>query len=255
MQAARVRSLVKELGSQMPRDMVKGKKALAFCCPLIQHFRDVWNSLPLRKHSKCDTMKILHKTQRTRNVQKNEIYYFSFKQIKYKNHCCTPGTNIILYIGQLYLDLKTLNSKHGPLEKTMANHFTILWETYEQYGKAKTPDTERWTPQVGRCPIGYWRIFNPRKNEEMEPKQTKHSVVDVTGRGSKVWCYKEQYYIGTWNVKSMNQSKLEVVKQEMARVNIDILGIGELKWTGWVNLTQMIIISATVSKNPLEEME
>ena len=71
-------------------------------------------------------MKILHKTQRTRNVQKNEIYYFSFKQIKYKNHCCTPGTNIILYIGQLYLDLKTLNSKHGPLEKTMANHFTIL---------------------------------------------------------------------------------------------------------------------------------
>ena len=53
----------------------------------------------------------------------------------------------------------------------------------------------------------------------------------------------------------MNQGKLEVVKQEMARVNIDILGIGELKWTGWVNLTQMIIISATMSKNPLGEME
>ena len=70
-------------------------------------------------------MKIFHRTQRTRNVQKNEIYYFSFKQIKYKTHCCTPGTNIILYIGQLYLDLKTLNSKHGPLEKTMVNHFTI----------------------------------------------------------------------------------------------------------------------------------
>ena len=57
-------------------------------------------------------------------------------------------------------------------------------------------------------------------------------VVDVTGDGNKVWCCKEQYCIGTWNVRSMNQDKLEVVKQEMARVNIDILGISELKWTG-----------------------
>ena len=53
----------------------------------------------------------------------------------------------------------------------------------------------------------------------------------MTGDGSKVQCYKEQYCIGTWNVRSMNQGKLEVVKQEMARVNIDILGISELKWT------------------------
>ena len=56
--------------------------------------------------------------------------------------------------------------------------------------------------------------------------------MDVTGDRSKVQCYKEQYCIGTWNVRSMNQDKLEVVKQEMARVNIDILGISELKWTG-----------------------
>ena len=55
--------------------------------------------------------------------------------------------------------------------------------------------------------------------------------MDVTGDGSKVQCYKEQYCIGTWNVRSINQGKLEVVKQEMARVNIDILGISELKWT------------------------
>ena len=61
--------------------------------------------------------------------------------------------------------------------------------------------------------------------------------------------------MGTWNVMSMNQGKLEVVKQEMARVNIDVLGISELRWTGWVNLTQMTIISTTVGKNPLEEME
>ena len=53
----------------------------------------------------------------------------------------------------------------------------------------------------------------------------------MTGDGSKVQCYKEQYCIGTWNVRSMNQGKLEVIKQEMARVNIDILGISELKWT------------------------
>ena len=64
-----------------------------------------------------------------------------------------------------------------------------------------------------------------------EPKQKHHPVVDVTGDGSKVQCCKEQYCIGTWNVRSMNQGKLEVVKQEMTSVNIDILGISELKWT------------------------
>ena len=63
----------------------------------------------------------------------------------------------------------------------------------------------------------------------MEAKQKRHLVVDVTGDRSKFRCYKEQYSIGTWNVRSMNQGKLEVVKQEMARVNIDILGISELK--------------------------
>ena len=66
----------------------------------------------------------------------------------------------------------------------------------------------------------------------MAPKQKQYPVVDVTGDRSKVQCYKEQYYIGTWNVRSMNQGKLEVVKQEIARVNVNILGISELKWTG-----------------------
>ena len=75
-----------------------------------------------------------------------------------------------------------------------------------------------------------WRNSS-RKNEEDEPKQKQSLVVDVTGDGSKVQCCKEQYSIGTWNVSSMNQGKLEVIKQEMARVNIDILGISELKWT------------------------
>ena len=65
--------------------------------------------------------------------------------------------------------------------------------------------------------------FKP-KNEEMEPKQKQHPVVGVTSDGSKVQCCKEQHCTGTWNVRSMNQDKLEVVKKEMARVNIDILG-------------------------------
>ena len=76
-----------------------------------------------------------------------------------------------------------------------------------------------------------WRNKS-RKNKGTEPKQKQHPVVDVTGDRSKVRCCKEQYCIGTWNVTSMNQGKLEVVKQEMARVNVDILGISKLKWTG-----------------------
>ena len=66
----------------------------------------------------------------------------------------------------------------------------------------------------------------------MEPKQKQYPVVDVTGNRSKVRFCKEQYCIGTWNVRSMNHGKLEMVKQEVAKVNINILGISELKWTG-----------------------
>ena len=76
-----------------------------------------------------------------------------------------------------------------------------------------------------------WRN-NFRKNEGMDPKQKQHLAVYVMGDGSKVRCCKEQYCIGTWNVRSINQGKLEAVKQEVARVDIDILGISELKWTG-----------------------
>ena len=71
-----------------------------------------------------------------------------------------------------------------------------------------------------------WRN-NPRKNEGMEPKQKEYPAVDVTGDRSKIRCCKEQYCIGTWSVRSMNQGKLE-----MARVKVDILGISKLKWTG-----------------------
>ena len=79
--------------------------------------------------------------------------------------------------------------------------------------------------------------------------------MDVTGDGNKVRYSKEQYCIGTWNVRSMNQGKLEVVKQEMVRVNMDILGINELRWTGMGEFNSDTIISTTVGRNPLEEMK
>ena len=76
-----------------------------------------------------------------------------------------------------------------------------------------------------------WRN-NYRKNEQTEPKQKQHTVVDMTGDRNKVQCCKEQYCIGIWNVRSKNQGKLEVVKQEMPRVSVNILGISKLKWSG-----------------------
>ena len=72
-----------------------------------------------------------------------------------------------------------------------------------------------------------WRN-NSRKNEETQPKQKQHAAGDE----SKVGCCKKQYCIGTWNIRSMNQGRLEVVKQEMARVNVNILGFSKLKWNG-----------------------
>ena len=123
----------------------------------------------------------------------------------------------------------------GPLEKGMESHFSIL------------ALSTTWTVWKGKM-IGYWKRNSPgqyaqyatgdqwrnnsRKDEGMEPKQKQYPAVDVTGDRIKVRCCKEQYCIGTWNVRSMNQDKLEVVKQEMARVNVDILGISEPKWTG-----------------------
>ena len=73
--------------------------------------------------------------------------------------------------------------------------------------------------------------ITPERMKGWKQRKKQHLVVDGTGDRSKAQCCKEQYCIGTWNVRSTNQGKLEVVKQEMARVNIDILGISELRWT------------------------
>ena len=74
--------------------------------------------------------------------------------------------------------------------------------------------------------------ITPERMKGWSQSKKQYPAEDVTGDRSKVQCCKEQYCIGTWNVRSVNQGKLEVDKQEMARVNVDILGISELKWTG-----------------------
>ena len=99
-----------------------------------------------------------------------------------------------------------------------------------------------------------WRN-NSRKNKGMEPKQKQYPVVDVTGDTSKVQCCKQQYYIQTWNVRSMNQGKLEVVKKEMARVNVDILDMSELKQTEMGGFDSEDHYIYYCGQDPLEEME
>ena len=92
---------------------------------------------------------------------------------------------------------------------------------------------DRTLKDVSRYSICYWdqRRYNEENKWKDGPKAKQHPLVDVIGDRSKVWCCKEQYCIGNWNITSMNQGKLELVRQVMARVNINILGISELKWT------------------------
>ena len=110
----------------------------------------------------------------------------------------------------------------------------LALEPHEQYERQKDRTLKEELPRLisAQYATGEEWKNNSRKNKEMEPKGKQRPVVDVTGNGSKVRCSKEQHCIGTWNVMSMKQGKSKVVKQEMARVNIDILGISELKWTG-----------------------
>ena len=120
-------------------------------------------------------------------------------------------------------------TKCGPLEK--GNGKSLQYSYFENPMNSMKRQNDRILKEELPRSVGaqnatgdQWRN-NSRKNEGMEPKQKQYPAVDVTGERSNVWCCKEQYCIGTWNVRSMNQGKLEVVKQEMARVNTDILGI------------------------------
>ena len=146
----------------------------------------------------------------------------------------------------------------GPLEKEMENHFSILALRTPMNSMKRQNDRilKKELPRLvgAQYATGDQLRNNSRKNEEMEPKQ-KHPVMDVTGDRSKVRCCKKQYCIGTWNVRSMNQGKLEVFKQEMARVNVDILGISQLKWTGMGEFNSEDHYIYSVGRNPSEEME
>ena len=130
------------------------------------------------------------------------------------------------------------------------------------YEKVERYDTRRWILPLKSEDILYaageeWKVMTNsyRKSEAAQPKQKWCSVVDVSGGEIKVWYCKEKYCIGTWNGRCINEDKFDMVKQEMARMNIDIVGISEPKWTGMVNSIQMTIMSTTVGKNPLEEKQ
>ena len=136
-------------------------------------------------------------------------------------------------------DCRYFHTAHGALKARILKWFAIpfcgIWSDLicgmkrQKYGTLKDE-----LPRSVVAQYSTWKQWrnNSRKNEEMEPKWKQHPAVGVTGDGSKVWCCEENYCIGTWNVRCMNQGKLEVIKQEMARVNIDILGFSKLKWTG-----------------------
>ena len=146
------------------------------------------------------------------------------------------------------------SDKTWSLEKGMANHFSILALRTPNSMKRQKDRTLKDDPtrSVGAQYATVEESRNSsRRNEEAGPKQKCCPVVDVSGGESEVQCCKEHYCLRTWNVRSMNQGKLNVVKQEMARQ----LGISELKWTGMDKFNSDDDYIYTVGKNPLEEME
>ena len=115
----------------------------------------------------------------------------------------------------------------------MGNNSTILlWESHEQYEKVKDITLEDENPGSASVQYSSGEEWRNSARERARPKQKWRSVVDKSGGESKVQCCKEQYCIGTWNVRSRNQGKLDIMMQETARVNINIWGISELKCMG-----------------------
>ena len=143
-------------------------------------------------------------------------------------------------------------TKRGPLGKGMANHFSILdlrtsWTAW----KGKRIGHWKMNPQVSRCQnvTGEEQRNSCRRNEEAKQKQKLCPAVVVSGGEIKVQCCKEQYCTGTWNVRSMNQGKLEVVEQEMARTNTDILDGHDIYYCGQESLRRngvALIVNKTV---------
>ena len=205
----------------------------------------------------CVTLKILNKNSDSLRIAQTMVWFSWTRYPSLSQAAVTrkEGCNDIMSKEKqgLWPEINYLGSMHG---KGMQIHWTwVNWVLIYCFFFSLL--LTRGTPQVSRGPIHYWRSVenNSRKNEGMEPKQKQYPAVDMTGDRNKVRCCKEQYCIRTWNVRSMNQGKLEVVKQEMARVNVDILGISELKWTGMGEFNSDDHYLYYCGRNPSEEME
>ncbi|KAF7250474.1 Craniofacial development protein 2 [Varanus komodoensis] len=121
-----------------------------------------------------------------------------------------------------------------------------------------TPEDEPLRSEGVKCATGEEQrtcTSSARKNEATGSKPKGHSVADVSDGERRVRCCKDQYSIGTWTIRSMNQGKLDVVKQEMTRLNIDSLGISELKWTGMGKPFNITVVQVYAPTTDAEEAE
>ena len=144
------------------------------------------------------------------------------------NHACGENQDWVVMVERSDRTWSTGEGNGKPLRYScLENPTNSMKRQYERIPKEELPRS-----LGAQYATGDQRRNNSRKSEGMEPEQKQYAAVDVTGDRSKTQCCKEQYCMGTWNVRSMNQGKWEVVRQEMARVNVDILGISKLKWTG-----------------------
>ena len=177
-----------------------------------------------RWHQRADTLKPY--SQKT--SQSNHTRTTALSNSMKPSHACRATQDGQVMVERSDRTWSTGEGNGKPLQYScLENSMNSMKRQYDRIPKEELPRS-----LGAQYATGDQRRNNYRKNEGIEPKQKQYPVVDVTGDRSKVQCCKEQYCIGTWNVRSMNQGKLEMVKQEMARVNVDILGINELKWTG-----------------------
>ena len=177
-----------------------------------------------RGHQRADILKPY--SQET--SQSNHTRTTALSNSRKVNHACGENQDWVVMVERSDRTWSTGEGNGEPLQYScLENPMNSMKRQYDRILK------EELLRSVGaQYATGDQRRNNYRNSEGLEPKQKEYPVADVTGDRSKIRCCKEQYCIGIWNVRSMNQGKLEVVKQEMARVKVDILGISELKWTG-----------------------
>ena len=170
-----------------------------------------------RGHQRADTLKPY--SQKT--SQSNHTRTTALSNSMKPSHACRATQDGQVMVERSDRTWSTGEGNGKPLQYfCLENPMNSMKRQYD-----RTPKEELPRSLGAQYATGDQRRNNYRKNEGIEPKQKQYPVVDVTGDRSKVQCCKEQYCIGTWNVRSMNQGKLEMVKQEMARVNVNILGI------------------------------